>query len=174
MSLVISKPRGGIIWGMGDQPTFAALLDGSSFIGAGELLPERGEVTDVAAVCFVGGRVMLVRPDAKSPWDLLLGAAFPHEDPREATERVILERASMQTRTWKLLGYLVVPTEDGDALVAVSVADVESDHIHVPDTEGPNATVKIVLPGDVREYLPWTASVSTLMHRALSEKRSVE
>jgi len=155
-------------------PTFMQILEMASFVEAGDLVPQPGDVTDVCTICFIGERLVLVRPDADSPWDLLMGEAHPHETVQEASERVVLQRACMKGTMWTLLGYFSVPTDDGDALVACSSVMVEPDGVHTPDTEGPTPTMKVVELPDIRNYLPMTSRLSALLHRADAARPSIQ
>ncbi|HEX7651253.1 MAG TPA: hypothetical protein VF439_00855 [Candidatus Paceibacterota bacterium] len=155
-------------------PTFVDFLETSAFVDASDLVPEPGDVTDVCAICFIGERLVLVRAAADSPWDLVMDEAHPHETVQEATERVVQQRICMKGTMCTLLGYLVVPTDDGDALVACSSVTVEPDGVHTPDTEGPAATMKVVELSRVRDYLPWTSRLSVLLHRANAEHPSIQ
>lgn len=155
-------------------PTFAQILEVASFTEAADLAPQPGDVTDVCAICFIGERLVLVRADADSAWDVVMGEAHPHETVQEATERVVLQRACMKGTMWTLLGYFLVPTDDGDALVACSSVIVEPDGVHTPDTDGPEPTMKVVELPDVRTYLPWTSRLSAILHRADAARPSIQ
>ena len=133
-------------------------------------LEELGDrkVSAVHAYCFYKGKLVIVYAGKKNEWTPPGGGVDGNETALQAVIREVKEESNMKVLKHAFIGYQDI-SESGRVLTqtrSVCIVEPYGDFIEDPD-EGEITEIKLIDPGEYKNYFDWKEIGEHIMKRAL-------
>ncbi|MEI6528679.1 MAG: NUDIX hydrolase [bacterium] len=133
------------------------------------------KIESVHAVCFCGGKMVLVYEKDKKTWSSPGGGVEDGESVEQAVVREVREESNMKVIQQKLIGVQINILENGRKIIQTrSVCLVEPYGDFVSDPAGDVTEIKLIDPAEYAKYYYWGANSDRMMERALDKAKEMQ
>jgi 8-oxo-dGTP pyrophosphatase MutT (NUDIX family) len=134
---------------------------------------DKSMVRQCYAVCFFDNKMVVVYSSKNNHWTLVGGSIEEGESYEGCLRREIKEESNMKVLKFKPIGFQFIKMEGKEFYQLRYVCIVEPYGDFKFDPDGSITEIKMVNPGDYRQYFDWGEIGDRIVERALELKKEL-